>query len=228
MMRLAQQSALDKLNRDSLRSQVASLLREKIISGEIASGTKVTERNVSKLLETSRMPVRDALMELEKEGLLDSRSSGRYVIELNAEDIEQLFTVRRVLEQAAIELAINLMTPDDAKELMEALTQMRDAVDKRNFTKYVKSDLKVHNLIWKFSNNHYLFEMLSSISGIISVFMTNHAKMESWEEVYELHDSLIKAVLEKDLVTADAQLSRHMEQSLKLSLRLANNEREGG
>ena len=88
-MRLADRSVIDTLNRESLRSQVASLLREKIISGELASGTKITERDVSELLRTSRMPARDALMELEKEGLLDSRSSGRYVVELGAEDIKQ-------------------------------------------------------------------------------------------------------------------------------------------
>ena len=227
-MRLAERNVLDKINRESLRSQAASLLREKIISGELASGTKVTERDVSEFLKISRMPARDALMELEKEGLVDSRSSGRYVVELGAEDIKQLFTVRRVLEHAAIELAIDLMTANSAKELGEALARMRDAIDERDFAQYVKSDLEVHTLIWKLSDNHYLFDMLTSISGIISVFMANHATMESWEEVYELHDGLIKAVLEKDLVAARTQLDRHMEQSLELSLRLANTKQKGG
>ena len=218
----------DGIVRESLRQQVVSVLREKILNGEIASGTKVTERDISDLLEVSRMPARDALMELEKEGLLDSRPGGRYVVELGVEDVEQLFAVRLVLERAAIEAAINLMTSNDAEALKAALAQMRDAIDKRDFTRYVKSDLEVHNLIWEFARNRYLSDMLNSIRGIIGVFMANHATVESWEEVYDLHDGLVKAVLDRDQTAAHEQLDRHMKQSLKLSLRLADDKQKGG
>lgn len=216
------QASFGKITRETLRSQVANMLREKIISGELAAGTKVTERDVSELLEVSRMPARDALMELEKEGLLDNRPSGRYIVELDSDDIRQLFKVREVLEKTAIELAIAHLTDEDGGRLKAGLTRMGESIQNSDFVSYIKSDIELHQLIWDCSRNHYLAEMLRSISGVISVFMANHAKLESWETVYELHEDIVNAILSKDSDSAIRNFEKHTAQSLRLSLELAH------
>ena len=71
-----------RLDRNSLKEQSTELLRSYIISGRIPPGTKLAERELADLLGVSRMPARDALMDLEREGLVVSRPNGRYVIRI--------------------------------------------------------------------------------------------------------------------------------------------------
>ena len=78
-----------KLDRTSLKNQSTELLRNAIVSGRIPPGTKLVERELADLLGMSRMPARDALMDLEREGLVVSKSNGRYVIELSKEDVQK-------------------------------------------------------------------------------------------------------------------------------------------
>src|SRR5207249_8524626 len=69
--------------RNLLKDRAMDLLRDHIVSGRIPAGAKVVERDVAQLLGISRAPVRDALIQLETEGLVVSKPSGRYVIELS-------------------------------------------------------------------------------------------------------------------------------------------------
>src|SRR4026209_1682281 len=92
--------------RASLKNQAAELLRGMIVGGKLASGSKVTERDVATWLNVSRMPARDALMDLERQGLIVTRPGGRYVIELSEQDIRHLYQLRASLEKLAFELAV--------------------------------------------------------------------------------------------------------------------------
>ena len=92
-----------KLLRVSLKDQAADILRDQIISGEISPGSKLVEREVAELLGISRAPARDALMQLEKEGLVVSQLDARYVIELTERDIRELHAIRLVLERLAVD-----------------------------------------------------------------------------------------------------------------------------
>ena len=64
-------------------------------------------------LGISRMPVRDALSDLEHEGLIESRANGRYIIQLNDVDIQNLFQVRQMLERLAVEQAAKQRSPEE-------------------------------------------------------------------------------------------------------------------
>ena len=70
-----------QIDHSSLKEQTTDLLRDLIVSGRIPAGAKITERDVAAMLNISRMPARDALMELERQGLVISKPGGRYVIQ---------------------------------------------------------------------------------------------------------------------------------------------------
>src|SRR3954464_8265038 len=94
-----------RLDRNSLKDQSTELLRTYIIGGRIPPGTKLAERELADLLGISRMPARDALMDLEREGLVVSKPNGRYVIEVSQQDVQNLLQVRLELERLAVTLA---------------------------------------------------------------------------------------------------------------------------
>src|SRR5204863_2745680 len=86
-----------RIARESLKDQAWVILRDLIVTGVIAPGQKLTERDVAKLLGVGRMPARDALMKLEEQGLVVTKPDARYVIELSRKDIEDWFEIRQAL-----------------------------------------------------------------------------------------------------------------------------------
>jgi DNA-binding GntR family transcriptional regulator len=208
-----------RLARSSLKEQTARLLRDLIVAGRIPPGAKITERDVASWLDTSRMPARDALMALEQQGLIVSRPSGRYVIELSAADVRHLYQVRLALERLALELAIPALVQEQLASQEIALEAMRRAVADGDVSAYVRSDLDMHQQIWRAAGNPYLLEMLDSLIGPIFMLVARQTRVrENWEETLELHADLLQALYARDALAAQRNLTVHLQRSLDLAL----------
>jgi DNA-binding GntR family transcriptional regulator len=214
-----------KLDRNSLKDQSTELLRDSIISGRIPPGTKLAERELADLLGVSRMPARDALMELEREGLVVSKPNGRYVIELAKSDVQKLYQVRLELEKLAVTLAAQRASGEHCARLKANLQQMRDAIQRNDREAYVKSDLEAHELIWEQAHNPYLLKMLYSIVGPIFMFIASQTEFQTnWHETLQLHQELAEAICTGDGARAIQSIEEQMKNSLQLSLRVFDGE----
>ena len=203
-----------------LKDQAANYLRDLIVTGRIAQGSKITERDVADLLHISRMPARDALMELERLGLVVTRPGGRYVIKLDEKDIRRLSQLRMALEKLAVELASQNATPAGIAACEAKLDEMRRAIAEGNTAQYSSSDLEMHEIIWQQSDNPYLVEMLNAMIGPIFMFIASQATIsEDWEESLRLHEQLVTRISAKDGRAAVQSIEAHLQHSLELSLR---------
>lgn len=208
------------LERSSLKAQSTDLLRNLIISGQIPQGTRIVEQTLADTLGISRMPVRDALSDLEHEGLIESRANGRYIIELNDVDIQNLFQVRQVLERLAVEQAAKQRSPEQDKALRLSLQRLREAIEENDRDAYAKSDLAAHQLIWQQADNPYLLKMLNSIIGPIFMFLASQTDFHyNWDETLEMHRELTEAVCDGDLVRAVRSIDEQLQYSVELTLR---------
>lgn len=207
-----------QIERNLLKNQSASLLRRYIINGRIPPGTKLTERELADLLGVSRMPARDALMDLEREGLVISKPNGRYVIEVGPEEIDQLFAVRLVLEKLAVREAAIKSTPEHCARLHKALDRMGEAIASDDWVGYLESDLEAHRLIWEQADNPYLLKSLNSIIGPIFMFMAHQTEVkDSWIQTYQLHKDLVELICNQEVELASESMDRHIGLSLDLS-----------
>jgi len=210
-----------RLDRNSLKEQSTELLRSYIISGRIPPGTKLAERELADLLGVSRMPARDALMDLEREGLVVSRPNGRYVIELHEQDIAQLFEIRLVLERLAVRAAAANHSPQNCAALRANLKQMAAAIVRKDRDGYVFADLEAHQLIWHQANNPYLLKMLNSIVGPIFIFISSHPDFQNnWQETHQMHQELANAICAGDAEQAIHSIEAQMQNSVELSYRV--------
>jgi DNA-binding GntR family transcriptional regulator len=208
-----------QLNRTSLKDQTARLLRDLIVKGRIAAGSKITERDVAELLNISRMPARDALLELERQGLVVSKPGGRYVIQLDEEGVRHLYQIRLALEKLAVELAAQRISPGGKDSLQRQLDAMRRAIDANDLEGYVASDLEMHTLIWQQAENPYLLDMLHAMIGPIFMFIATQTRVqENWRETLELHERLTQAICAQDIPGALQWIEAHMERSLALAV----------
>lgn len=110
------------------QDHVLSSMREDILSGALAPGSRLRQEKLAERFGTSRIPVREALRALEYEGLVRSSPyRGFTVTELDADDIEEVYDLRVVLEGHAVRLAVPLMTDEDLRVLDELYRRMVDA-----------------------------------------------------------------------------------------------------
>lgn len=213
-------SSPPKLARNSLGAQTVKVLRDLIVGGSISPGTKLVEQELASLLGVSRAPVRDALLELEKEGLVTTKSGGRYVIKLTRQDVRELYQVRLVLARLAVELAASNRTPEDCAQLSQALEGMREAVAQHDRGKHVEADIEMHRLIWRQANNQHLERMLGSIIGPVSMFVANNADVYDWNETLALHEDMVKCINAGDVGAAVKSIERHLDNALQRSLKV--------
>lgn len=209
-----------KIEPSFLKDQAIELLRSQIVRGDLPPGTQLVEREVAALLGISRIPVRDALNELQKEGLIVGRMNRRYVIELNERDVRELYQTRLVLEKLAVELACHHNTPKNRQSLLAKQQEMKEAVDRKDVRSYVQSDVDTHRLIWQQADNRHLLKTLNSMIGPIFMFVAGNAESFDWNETVGLHQDLISAINAGDAQTAVKSIEEHIASALHRSLKI--------
>ena len=207
-----------RLDRTTLKAQTATLLRHSIISGKIQPGSKLVEREVAESFGISRAPARDALMQLEKEGLIISKPDARYVIELTERDIVELHQVRLALESLAVQLAAENTSERNRAAQLEALHQMEDALERNDDNAFALADLDGHELIWRQADNHHLEHQLHTMIGPMFMFMSNSTEYYDWQETLELHRDMVHCVNSGDQEAATESIRRHLANSRERAL----------
>ena len=154
----------------SLGQQVVEYLRERIYNVEISPGTQLNAVDISKQLGISRSPVRDALLILAAEGLVEQASNSGYkVIDFNESLVKDVFAVRLALEPIALREGMMRFGPSfltDHKELWSNLDA--DSISNQDWREiYVVADNKLHETIMNASENRLLREVLEKIIKIV-------------------------------------------------------------
>jgi DNA-binding GntR family transcriptional regulator len=224
-----QEDAL-RLDRNLLKDRAAEMLRDHIGSGHIPEGTKLTEREVSRLLGISRMPAHEALTILEAEGLVVSRPDGRYVIELTEKDVRDIHALRLTLERLAVELAAANSSPENRNALQDKLQALEEAVASGNPEACTKCDMAVHRAIWEQAGNPHLLRVLDSVLGAIFV-LADRVKLfgsENFERMLSGHRQLVEHVAAGDAENASRVLEAHLKSSLSRSLETFHIPRQAG
>lgn len=198
------------LQRLSLKDQVVDVLRERILCGELAPGTRLVERDLAALLDVSRVPIRDALLFLEAEGLVVSDQRGRSVIALTPQLLADLYPVRAALEEMAVELCARHCQPADIQQLRRHLDAMREAVAAGDPLEISQSDVALHRALWLFSGNAQLTRVMQTLVGPIFMFAAVHARAFAWEDALQLHADLIDCIERGDADAARESMRRHL------------------
>lgn len=137
----------DRLQRSTTAEEVAGVLRELIMGGEIAADAALGEAALSERFEVSRRTVRDALGLLEHEGLVrHHRHKGSRVTRLEADDIRDLYRVRRTMELAAAQ-SVERSSAEGQAALTTAFERLSDATRARSAPDIVSRDLEFHQAV---------------------------------------------------------------------------------
>ncbi|WP_055476211.1 GntR family transcriptional regulator [Gordonia sp. HS-NH1] len=163
-----QKGALLGLQRTNLREQAVAALRTAITSGELRPRSALVETELSERLGISRGTLREALRQLQQEGLVVSGARGRLSVRsLDQKEVRDIFAVRGALESlAASELAAQPERDGHVAELRDTLSRMESAGTER-LDDRIEADLDFHRALCRLTGNDTLVHSWTSLEGSI-------------------------------------------------------------
>jgi DNA-binding GntR family transcriptional regulator len=155
--------------RRGLADEVADRIRDAIFSGSYEPGSQLREVELSAALGVSRGPVREALLRLEREGLVRSEwHRGATVTTLSSEDVTELDSLRAALEQLAVQLVINHASDEDLATIDKAVERMDRAADELEM---VRCDIDFHDAVYAATGHRRLLEAWEAIRSQVYLFL---------------------------------------------------------
>jgi DNA-binding GntR family transcriptional regulator len=211
----------------SRKDIVVEILRESILSCERAAGSRLNLDDIAEHLNVSRMPVREALKQLEVEGLVTIYPHrGVEVSELAIADIEEIFEIRTLLEQKAVEKGIANLTQANLDEMKVILIRMDAIVG--NAGEWLELNTKFHNIINVACGWPRLIEMIDVLRVNVDRYLRTYWRLLGYERPQAQHWALYEACLERDIVRAKAIVGDHFKDTSAALVSVLNVQHQSG
>ncbi|BCN31941.1 GntR family transcriptional regulator [Anaeromicropila herbilytica] len=201
----------------SLRGRVFNRIREDILSGKYRQNEELKETSIGNELGVSRTPVREALRQLELEGLVNIiPNKGAYVTGITPKDIHDIYMVRSYLEGLCARWACENITEEKIEELDEIVYLFEFHAKKEHIEQLLELDNKFHEIIYEASESKILVHVLSDFHHYVervrkvSLSSTSRAMKCNVE-----HTALLEAIKLRDADKAEALAHEHMMNSIK-------------
>ncbi|MGR6742877.1 GntR family transcriptional regulator [Microbacterium sp. F1-18] len=197
----------------SRREQVAEVLREAITSGDLEPGHRLTELELASQLGTSRAPIREALRQLEQEGLVVSYPyRGTEVLGVSQEEIENvLVPVRLALERFAFAKAMEVCTDEDAAALAAIVASMDDAAGAGDLGRLADEDARFHEAIVVLSGQQHCLQIWRTIQPRVRAYFRRDASYYADPHaVGAQHRVLLDALIAGDQDAGRRAISEHI------------------
>jgi DNA-binding GntR family transcriptional regulator len=205
-------SSLLRLEKTSLREQALTALRRAITTGQLPPGTHLVETELSEVLQISRGTLREAMRQLQQEGLISAGARGRLSVRhLDAKEIKNIFDVRAALESLA---AQDLASREDRSAAVEELRKAVADMEKwaaSNLEDRIEADLKFHRTMCHLTGNDTLLHSWSSLEGSIRMSIMFAGVDRALKNMdAKRHSDIVDAIESGDADKAAATVSEHM------------------
>ena len=197
----------------SLSEIVADQVRREIVAGRLGAGTRLLEVELAAQMGTSRAPVRQALHQLAMEGLLESRQRRGFIVRpFSWEALDELCTLRLLLEPMLFHAAAERIDGDGLARLEETVGHLRAAVERGDWSDVAAADRQFHALVAQISGRAYTAQAYAILAEPLAVFMEvmrqQHANTQDW---IDDHAALLALLRERDGEGAAHLIRQHLE-----------------
>jgi DNA-binding GntR family transcriptional regulator len=198
----------------SLADDVVDRLRDAIFHGSFKPGEPLREEQLAAMLDVSRGPVREALVQLEREGLvIVRRHRGATVARLSRGDLEEVYSLRFALERLAVQRAALYATETDFAAMQAVLAAFDVALSSGPSEKEVAElDVRFHDLIYRAARHQRLYDCWSTLRSQIYIFLLsrNVANPDFREVTVKAHADLLEALRARDEARVTTAIEEHL------------------
>jgi DNA-binding GntR family transcriptional regulator len=194
-----------------LWESVADQLREEILDGRLPAGSRLVETELAERFGVSRGPIRDALRELARSGLaLDLPRRGTFVSSLSERDLEEVYAIRRAIEEAAVRLTIERADDAGIAALFEAVAATEVAYRGDDLAAAWDADMAYCRL----AGNVRLLDLFDRLASqtvlLMRTSVETHASL-AWTPPVELHRRIAQAIKARDVAHAVEAVGAHYQ-----------------
>ncbi|MBA2384477.1 MAG: GntR family transcriptional regulator [Actinobacteria bacterium] len=194
-----------------LRVHVKEVILERILSGEYEPGERLVETRLAREFETSQVPVREALRDLESLRLVESEPfRGARVRKVSRQELVEIYPIRSAIEEVAVRQA-TIELDGHVRELELHLVAMEKAAGEGDRHEQVRSDVAFHQTIVDASGNAILGEVWRSLRIEGRTMITTLRTGIKLEEIAAIHEPILRAIRVKDPDAAAAAMRRHFD-----------------
>ncbi len=203
--------------RTTLTSHVLKQIKQAILSSRLRPGDRIVESELAREMKISRVPIREALRYLEKEGLVvRSPFRGTYVSRLDDKNLEELYTLRSALEELAIRIVINEITDAKIAKLDSIFEAMESASREERVENLIDEDLRFHRTICEMSNHQKLLEVWLTLEHQLRSFIALASLYDEPDRFLRNHSPILEAIKHGDSEAAEKAIRHHLSEALSL------------
>jgi DNA-binding GntR family transcriptional regulator len=197
------------IERRTVAAEAAEILRQRILSGEIRAGQPIRQEQIAQEMGVSRIPLREALKQLEAEGFVTiAPHKGAVVSTLSAEEAEELFALRLQLEDWLLRDAIPRMREADFAHLDAIIDESR-APD--NLARWGELNWQFHEALYRPAGRPLSLRFLKRIHDNLDRYLRLQiAVTRDWDRAYRDHQDLVALSREGNVEAALALLKEHI------------------
>lgn len=199
-----------KVELETAHTKVLRILRQAILKGDIAPGSRLVQEDIAKSLGVSRMPVREALKKLEMEGLIiNEPHRGAVVKSFNVEEIEEIYALRSYFEKIAVEQSVPMLGEKEIAKLEELIKKMENAQEIEEFVEY---NNEFHQLLMKYCPwKRLLFFIETLWNGFPQ--QTPHILLDQKKKSNKEHQEILEAAKKGNAILAAELIYHHIRRS---------------
>lgn len=203
-----------------VRQQVAEVLRSAITTGRFAPGQRLVEKDLCELTGVSRASVREALRQLETEGLIETLPNrGPLVSRLSAQDAASIYQIRGALEALAAQLFASLASDQQIAELEAAVRVLDQAYKSGDVARIVEAKRRFYDVLFEGSGNSMIASVLNTMNARITMLrkVSLSSPKRAPASIKEIR-AVLTAIKRRDPQAAYEASLHHIQQAAKVAL----------
>jgi DNA-binding GntR family transcriptional regulator len=194
---------------------IAESLREEILRGDLAPGQPLRQEELAARFGVSRLPVRDALLRLEAQGLVHVYPNrGAFVISLSVDEVREIYEMRILLEGDIIERAVPRMTADDWRRIEAAHAE---ATRSAGGPEWIEGDWRFHRALYEPAGRSHQLATIDNLRSTVARYSSGHdalpVRTPDW---LADHDAILEACRARSSIAARRRVDDHLRRAMEL------------
>ena len=196
---------------------VHRVLRAAILDGRVPPGAQLREAHIAADLGISRSPLREALTRLEEEGLVVKVPfRGAFVVEVSAQDVAEIASIRLRVEPYAGELSMEALRGPHRPLLMQTVEDLDKATKDNDIPGSIDAHLRLHGLFYELSGHSVLQNLWNGWESKLRLyFAVDHRSYSDVHDIAREHEGLVKHVLAGDVEGFQREVAAHFPSALR-------------
>jgi len=209
---------MKKSRQVNLGSLVYEKIRDLITYGELSPGEKIVESTVSKHFDASRIPIREAIKQLEARGyVITIHNKGTYVRKISWEEVENIYNVLSILEGYSTGLAFGNIRNQDIEQLQKLNDTLKELNNLNKYRDYIEINSQFHSFFPKMCGNDFLLNLVKEMRDRVYRYRFLGITIPGHIQEYILdHEAIIEAIKQGDSAKAEETMKKHLQRVKKI------------